>query len=86
VRGSRPTSTSMKTTERLTRVSADRIDYEMTIDDPEVQTDKWTISYPLYRDPEYRFYEYACHEDNSAVRNFIVTSRYERGLPTGRGE
>jgi hypothetical protein len=84
VRGSRPTSTSMKTTERLTRVSADRIDYEMTIEDPEVQTDKWTISYPMYRDPEYRFYEYACHEDNTAVRNFIVTSRYERGLSSGR--
>ena len=35
----------------------------------------------MYRDPEHRFYEYACHEDNMAVRNFIVTSRYERGLP-----
>ena len=80
VRGTVPTTTSLKTTERLTRVSADRIDYEMTIEDPEVLTDKWTISYPMFLDPEYQFYEYACHEDNTAVRNFIATSQYERGL------
>jgi len=80
VRGPRPSTVNMKTTERFTRVSANRIDYEVTIDDPEVQTDKWTISYPMFLDPEYQFFEYACHEDNTAVRNFIVTSRYERGL------
>ena len=79
-RGTMPTSTSLKTTERFTRVSADRIDYEMTIEDPEVLTDKWTISYPMFLDPQYQFYEYACHEDNTAVRNFITTSQYERGL------
>jgi hypothetical protein len=64
----------------FTRVSADRIDYEMTIEDPEIQADKWTISYPMFLDPQYQFYEYACHEDNTAVRNFIATSQYERGL------
>jgi hypothetical protein len=80
VRGPRPSTVNMKTTERFTRVSADRIDYEMTIEDPEIQSDKWTISYPMFLDPEYQFYEYACHEDNTAVRNFIATSQYERGL------
>jgi hypothetical protein len=79
-RGTMPTSTSLRTTERFTRVSADRIDYEMTIEDGEVLTDKWTISYPMFLDPQYQFYEYACHEDNTAVRNFIATSQYERGL------
>ena len=39
----------------------------------------------MFLDPKYRFFEYACHEDNTAVRNFIVTSRFERGLtPDGR--
>ena len=71
---------SLKTTERFTRVSNDRIDYEMTIEDPEIQADKWTISYPMFLDPEYQFFEYACHEDNTAVRNFIATSQFERGL------
>jgi len=73
-----PSTTGMKTTERFTRVGDDRIEYEMTIEDPEVLTDKWTVSYPMFLDPEYRFFEYACHEDNTAVRNFIETSRYER--------
>ena len=46
----------------------------------EIQSDKWTISYPMFLDPEYQFFEYACHEDNTAVRNFIATSQFERGL------
>jgi hypothetical protein len=75
-----PTTPNMKITERFTRVAPDRIDYEMTVEDPEVLTDKWTVSYPMFLDPEYKFFEYACHEDNTAVRNFIETSRYERGL------
>jgi hypothetical protein len=79
-RGNIPTTPNMKVTERFTRVAEDRIDYEMTVEDPEVLTDKWTVSYPMFIDPKYQFYEYACNEDNSAVRNFIVTSRYERGL------
>jgi hypothetical protein len=79
-----PSTTNMRTIERFTRVSDDRIDYEMTIEDPEVLTDRWTISYPMILDNEYEFFEYACHEDNTAVRNFIETSRYERGLtPSG---
>ena len=80
VRGPRPSTVNMKTTERFTRVSNDRIDYEMTIEDPEIQADKWTISYPMFLDAEYQFFEYACHEDNTAVRNFISTSQFERGL------
>jgi hypothetical protein len=85
VRGDTPSTTGMQTTERLTRVSDTRIDYEMTIEDPEVLTDKWTVSYPMILDETYQFFEYACHEDNTAVRNFIETSRYERGL-TASGE
>jgi len=78
-------TTNMRTTERFTRVDDSRIDYEITIEDPEILTDRWTISYPMVVDPEYQFYEYACHEDNTAVRNFIETSRYERGLtPSGQ--
>jgi hypothetical protein len=80
-RGEFPSTTNMQTTERFTRVSDDRIDYEITIEDSEVLNDKWTISYPMVLDPEYQFYEYACHEDNTAVRNFIETSRYERANP-----
>jgi hypothetical protein len=73
-----PTSESLRLVERLTRVAADRIDYELTVEDPVVLTRPWKAAFPLELDPKYRFFEYACHEDNSAVRNFIETSRYER--------
>jgi hypothetical protein len=73
-----PTSTELKIVERLTRVAADTIDYEIAIEDPVVLTAPWKAAFPLVRDDDYRFFEYACHEDNSAIRNFIVTSRFER--------
>jgi hypothetical protein len=73
-----PTSERLRLVERLTRVAADRIDYELSVEDPVVLTQPWKAAFPLELDAKYRFFEYACHEDNSAVRNFIETSRYER--------
>ena len=75
-----PTTPDMKITERFTRVSHDRIDYRMTVEDPKVLTDKWTASYPMFLDPKYRFFEYACLEGDTAIRHYIEVSRYERGL------
>lgn len=83
-RGDTPTTTNMKITERLTRVSDEQIDYSMTVEDPDVLTQPWTARYPMYRDDDYGFFEYACHEDNTAVRNFIETSRYERARAAGQ--
>ena len=76
--GNTPTTVDMKITERFERVNADTIEYSMTVEDPKVLTQPWTAAYPMKLDPKYQFFEYACHEDNTAVRNFIVTSRYER--------
>ena len=73
-----PTSGALKIVERLTRVSTEQIDYEIAVEDPVVLAQPWKAAFPLTRDTDYRFYEYACHEDNSAIRNFIVTSRFER--------
>lgn len=73
-----PTSRELKIVERLTRVDENTIDYEIATYDPVVLTTPWKAAFPIERDPDYRFFEYACHEDNSAIRNFIVTSRYER--------
>ena len=77
-RGNYATTKNMKITERFERVADDVINYSMTVEDPEVLTSHWTARYPMVRDDEYQFFEYACHEDNTAVRNFIETSRYER--------
>ena len=42
-------SDQMTVTERWTRVGPDHLQYEATIDDPEVFTRPWTMSFPLYR-------------------------------------
>jgi hypothetical protein len=73
-----PTSLEMRIVERLTRTARDTIDYELLVEDPEVLTAPWKAEFPLQRDDAYRMFEYACHEDNSAIRNFIETSRFER--------
>jgi hypothetical protein len=57
--------------ERLTRVDANTIHYEATIEDPNVYSRPWTVAFPLNRDEPYRIYEYACHEGNHALENML---------------
>lgn len=73
-----PTTTNLKITEHFERMTDDTMSYRVTIEDPDVITQPWTIEYPMRRDDGYQIFEYACHEDNTSVRNYIVTSRYER--------
>jgi hypothetical protein len=73
-----PTSRELRIVERLTRTAHDTIDYEISVEDPIVLTAPWKAAFPIQRDDGYKMFEYACHEDNSAVRNFIETSRFER--------
>jgi len=68
----------MKIVERLERLGPDDLMYTVTVTDPITQTASWTAQLPWKRDESYEIYEYACHEDNEAVRNYIVTSRYRR--------
>ena len=56
------TSADLKLAERLTRVDADTLIYEATVDDPRTWTRPWKVSLPLTQHPEYQFFEYACHE------------------------
>jgi hypothetical protein len=77
-----PTSEQAKVVERLTMTGPDSVVYEMTYSDPEVFTAPWTARLPWTRDEEYGFFEYACHEGNVQVRNYINSSRAERGLAT----
>lgn len=63
-----PESENLHVVERFTRVSADQIDYAVTIEDPVMYTKPWKVSIPLMRDDNYRIYEYACHEGNEAVK------------------
>jgi hypothetical protein len=80
-----PTSVNMRVTERFERVSADTMNYTITVEDPEIITQPLTIEYPMKLDNGYQIYEYACHEGNTSVRNYIETSRYERAQQSARG-
>ncbi len=68
-------SEALHVVERFTRVDADTINYEVTIDDPKVYTRPWKVAIPLGRDPNYQIFEYACHEGNEAVGNILRGGR-----------
>ena len=79
-----PISTEYKLTERFTRTGPDTLTYHATVNDPVIWTQPWTVELPWVRDESYAFFEYACHEDNSMVRNYIETSRFERAQQAGK--
>ena len=72
-----PQSEALHVVERFRRVDAGTISYTVTVDDPNVYTQPWTVSMPLVRDDNYRIYEYACHEANYAVANILRGARLE---------
>jgi len=63
-------------TEKLTRVSAEVLNYEFTVDDPTMWTAPWTAMIPLRHKNELIF-EYACHEGNVAMPNMLRGHRFE---------
>jgi hypothetical protein len=77
-RDPRASSTQMKLIETFERTGDNDMLYRVTIVDPVTQVANWTAQLPWKRDDSYAIYEYACHEDNEAVRNYIVTSRFRR--------
>jgi hypothetical protein len=70
-----PQSEALHVVERFTRIDADTINYEVTIEDPQVYTKPWKVAIPLNRDETYRIFEYACHEGNKAVANVLSGAR-----------
>jgi len=70
-----PHSDALKLVERFTRVDADTISYEVTIEDDKIYTRPWTVAIPLSRDDSYQMFEYACHEGNKAVEHVLSAAR-----------
>jgi len=70
-----PHSEALHVIERFTPVDANTISYEVTIEDPKVYTRPWKVVLPLNRDPNYRMYEYACHEGNLSIANELSGGR-----------
>ena len=69
-RGSR----DMKVTERFSRLDADTLLYNFTVEDPSTWTEPWTGEYP-WPASDNEVYEYACHEGNYALGNIMRGAR-----------
>jgi len=68
---------ALHVTERFTRVDADTIQYEVRIEDPNVYTEPWKVSFSFTRDPNAQIFEYACHEGNYAMTHILSGARAE---------
>ena len=78
-----PISDRMKTTERLTRLNKDMMLYEITTEDPVIVTRPVDRALPAAERPAVPVVEYACHEGNRTIPDYVNTSRAERAA--GRG-
>jgi len=72
-----PLSDAARLIERFTRVDANTLNYEVTVDDPMTWTKPWKIAFPLKRDPSYKLFEYACHEGNLFMVDALKGARAE---------
>ena len=69
-------SPDAKVTERFTRVAADQILYQFTVDDPKTFTKPWKAEMAL-NSTKGPIYEYACHEGNHALDGILAGARQD---------
>ena len=69
--------------ERFTRVAADTIIYEMTLEDATTWTRPWTARISMTRS-DAPLFEYACHEGNYAMVNVLAGARAEEQVAEAR--
>ena len=67
---------NLRLVERLTRLDADNLMYEYTVDDPTIWTSAWTAQHPMKLNPD-SLYEFACHEGNYGLEGILAGSRAE---------
>ncbi len=74
----RKSTSGLHLTERYTRVDAETVRVEITVDDPTTWTKPWTFAITGKQDPAYwQIFEYACHEGNYGMRNMLSASRFQ---------
>ena len=67
---------SLHVVERFRRVSADRILYQFTVEDPATWTRPWSAEIPMLQ-TDGRLFEYACHEGNYGMEGILKGARTE---------
>lgn len=80
------TSDALELVERFTRTGPDTVQYQVTVNDPKTWTRPWSVAFPLRRDPDYKIFEYACHEGNHAMSNILSAARAEERPGTNTGK
>jgi hypothetical protein len=70
-------SEKYKLTERFTPVAVNRLQWQVTIDDPDTWTRPWTFTMPLIRDDSQQVFEYGCHEGNLGLEHILSAARAE---------
>ena len=70
-----PQSEAMRVTERFIPVDENTLLYQVTVDDPNAFETPWTVELPMNRSPDYRIYEYSCHEGNYGLENTLRGGR-----------
>jgi hypothetical protein len=70
--------------ERFTRVDAETLSYEFTVEDPAVWTRPWTARVEMTLNAE-PMYEYACHEGNYGLTSILAGARAKERAAEPRG-
>lgn len=72
-------------TERFRRISPEKVQWSVTLDDPTTWTRPWTFSMPLTVD-ETPLPSYECHEGNYGLKNILSAARAEERGAAAAGE
>jgi hypothetical protein len=80
---------NLHVTERFRRVSEDRLEYTVTVEDPTTWTRPWTFMVPWKKqsDKANQIYESTCHEGNYGMVGMLANTRAaERLFKQGKGK
>src|SRR5947199_3480365 len=77
----RGSNDNLQVVEPFTRVSPNRLDYQVTVDDPTTWVKPWTLMIPLKKTNE-EIYEYACHESNEGMVGILSGARAKEKAAT----
>ena len=67
---------NLRLVERITRLDAENLMYEYTVDDPTIWQSAWTAQHPMKLNSE-PLYEFACHEGNYGLEGIMAGSRVQ---------
>ena len=73
---------ALRVVERFTRVDAETIRYQFTVEDPSSWTKPWTAEIPM-KAADGPIYQYACHEGNYDLPNILSIARNVEAAAAG---